>query len=114
MVAMAKCAMVMTKIECYLPAIYRLNQEVIREESRIDTLYYKNQNTQIGYPSPYVDQLFSADAKMNTKSIFFSLFCQQKYFLALAWLPKRPMSGKNSSIGDSSLNTSWTKLKINE
>ena len=40
------CAMVMTKIECYLPAIYRLNQEVLREESRIDILYYENQNNQ--------------------------------------------------------------------
>ena len=52
LVAMAKqlCAMVMTKIECYLPAIYRLNQEVFREETQIDTLYYENQNNQSSYP----------------------------------------------------------------
>ena len=44
MVAMAKCAMDMTKIECYHPAIYRLNQEVLREESNLATLYSENQN----------------------------------------------------------------------
>ena len=71
------CNVVMTKIECYLPAIYRLNQELLREECWIDTLDYENQNNQTSYPLLYVDQLFSVDATMYKKSIFFSLlFCQ--------------------------------------
>ena len=72
---MAKCAMVMTKIECYLPAIYRLNQEVLREECWIDTLDYENQNNQTSYPLLYVEQLSGC---YNVQKVyFFSLsFCQ--------------------------------------
>ena len=72
---LSKCAMVMTKIECYLPAIYRLNQELLREVCRIDTLYYKNENNQISYTLPHMlIKFFSVDATMYTKSSF-SLTC---------------------------------------
>ena len=80
---LSKCAMVMTKIECYLPAIYRLNQELLREVCRIDTLYYKNENNQISYTLPHMlIKFFSVDATMYTKSSFSLLFLSIKIFFS--------------------------------
>ena len=76
LVAMAKCALAMIKIECYLPADYRLNQEVLREESRIDTLYYENQKTKLAtLPIMLINFLVRTLLK-STQSLFsLSFFC---------------------------------------
>ena len=93
MVAMAKCAMVMTKIECYLPAIYRLNQEVLREECRIDTLDYENQNNQTSYPLLYVEQL-SGCYNVQKVYFFFSLSVNKNIFEYFPGCQKGPCQAK--------------------
>ena len=71
---LSKCVMVMTKIECYLPAIYRLNQELLREECRIDTLDYENQNNQTIATLSYMLINFLVWTLQCTKILFFLSF----------------------------------------